>query len=132
MATLSLGLQATTMNRILDIYGRNTMTRQESIEKLHDILPQEEAEDIMRLEKEADDMVGRGENLEIDPFTTWHNDDGHRRPHLTEQGARTVFQGPGSSSNTSRQPSRYAQDSRFRGAERGQGSPSWGYGSPRS
>ena len=116
----------TAMNRILDIYDRSTMTRQEEIAKYHDILSQESAEERVGIEYEADEKIRRGEDIEVNPYTTWYNSDGHRRPHLTEQGARTVLQPPGQSGNLSRQSSRYDQSSRYPGP--GQGGPSAGYG----
>jgi hypothetical protein len=119
------------MNRILDLYGRTTMTRQESHAKYNKVLSLESMYEQMGLESEADDMVRRGESMTICPDdTTWHTSDGHRRPHLTEEGVRTVIQRPsqaGASSQVeaSRQSGSHSQHPMYPG----RGNPSMGYGS---
>jgi hypothetical protein len=79
------------MNRILDLYGRSTMTRQESHAKYNEVLSLESMYEQLGLKREADDKVRRGEPMTISPDITWHTSDGHRRPYLTEQGVRTVI-----------------------------------------
>jgi hypothetical protein len=83
------------------------------------MLPESAAE-LVQAEKKADDQVGRGEGMETDPCTTWHNDDGHRRPHLTEEGLRTVLQRPSQSGNTSQQPGSHGQNLRYPAPGQGQ------------
>jgi hypothetical protein len=98
------------MNRILDIYGRTSMTRQEAIAKYGDVMRPDDAANLIEQEKDADENVGKGVGLETNPYTTWHNADGHRRPHLTEEGLRTVLQRPSQSGNTSQQSGSHGQN----------------------
>lgn len=118
----------TAMNRILNLYRMNSITRQEAIAKYHEIMSPESAGDYARIERESDEKIQRGEDLQISPYTTWHNHDGHRRPHLTEEGVRTVFQRPGQSVDSSAQPSGYSQNAGHAGPDQGQGRSSASYG----
>jgi hypothetical protein len=83
----------TGMNRILDSYGKTAITRDEELVKYPEFMTEEYMRFYYRENSHWDDAVRRGECLEISPFTTWHNEDGHRRPWLTDEGARTVFPG---------------------------------------
>jgi hypothetical protein len=103
----------TGVNRILDMYGRNTMTKQEAIAKYHDVLWDEDAAEYLDQERESDDEVARGEDPELCPQMTWHSGQGHQGRYLTKDGPRTIVQRLGQSSNGLRQSSIYNQDPRY-------------------
>jgi hypothetical protein len=117
----------TATNRILDLYGRSTMTRQESHAKYIEVLSLECMYDHLEQELEADDMVRRGEPMEICPDTAWHTSDGRPRLYLTEEGVRTVIKRPNQAGASHQAGSQY-RSLGYPGRE----GPSMGYGSQRS
>jgi hypothetical protein len=116
---------STGMNRILDLYGKSTMTRDEELAKYPEIMTEECVRYHFTLEHGWDDAVRRGIHLEISPFSTWHNEDGHRRPFLTDEGARTVFPGGSQLGGPSRRSGGPSQNPGHPGSSRGV--PSMGF-----
>jgi hypothetical protein len=113
------------MNRILDSYGKTAITRDEELAKYPECMTEEYMRFYYRENSHWDDAVRRGERLEISPFTTWHNEDGHRRPWLTDEGARTVFPGGSQLGGPSRQSGGPSQNPGHPGPSRGV--PSMGF-----
>ncbi|KAH3940393.1 hypothetical protein HBI56_131490 [Parastagonospora nodorum] len=98
------------MNRILDIYGTNSMTREQERNKYRTVLSQDSAKERRDLENEVDGLVQNGRHVRVDPALTWHIDNKQRQREWTEEGARTIIRGPHHSGGTSRRPSLYESD----------------------
>jgi len=62
------------MNRILDIYGTNLVTREQERNQYNAILSQGSAQERRELENEVDGFVQSGKHVKVDPTLTWHND----------------------------------------------------------
>lgn len=79
---------------MLHHFGKQQISHQEEIEAIPYVFDRETAEGMLATERELVESVRRGENVYVNVDgnrTDWHNEDGHAKKHVTQEGAKTVI-----------------------------------------
>jgi hypothetical protein len=84
--------------RMLDYHGKNQITHAEEIAAIPHVFDVETARKALWHEEVLAQSARAGLGIRVNVEgnnTSWHNEDGHAKPFVTEEGTRTRMDGPG-------------------------------------
>jgi hypothetical protein len=80
--------------RMLDYHGKDQISHAEEMAAIPHVFDAATAHEVLQHEEHLRQSVRAGYAIGVnidENNTNWHNDDGHAKPHLTEEGAKTQF-----------------------------------------
>lgn len=83
--------------RMLDHYGRGTqqISHQQELDAIPYVFDSVTARDMFEMDREIREKIRMGGSIMVNTQgnrTSWHNEDGHAKNHVTDQGAKTVIE----------------------------------------